>query len=217
MSNTRALMKGAHLDTAPIPVGQTCRSAPISPPASGAKRAAEWTKTSLLSFSLQFRRRSSAALPGGSVKMHPTPARLHFLNFCLPATAGQNHAVAAMLPISDPARPPAARRKSWLAKITIFLIVSALLGWAYGWAASRAFPKEKTFGFGYGMLHGALMPLALPSLLLGRDVEIFAADNSGRPYKIGYICGINACGLAFFGPLFWRPKRGAAAYKSQRR
>jgi hypothetical protein len=122
-----------------------------------------------------------------------------------------------MPPLSDPARPPARRRKSWLKNIVVFLIVTALFGWAYGWASSRAFPQDKTFGFGYGMLHGALMPLALPSLLLGRDVEIYAADNSGRSYKIGYICGINVCGLAFFGPLFWRPRRGAAHHKNQRR
>ena len=57
------------------------------------------------------------------------------------------------------------------------------------------------------MLHGALMPLALPSLVIGQDVEIYAMDNSGRFYKIGYICGINLCGLAFFGPLFWRPNK----------
>jgi hypothetical protein len=47
MSDNRdgaGLGRRAHLDTAPIPVGQICRSAPISPPASGAKRAAEWTK-----------------------------------------------------------------------------------------------------------------------------------------------------------------------------
>jgi hypothetical protein len=105
----------------------------------------------------------------------------------------------------------------WLRKIAIFLIVSALLGWSYGWSSSRAFPPNQTFGFRYGMLHGALMPLALPSLLLGRDVELFAADNTGRPYKIGYICGINLCGLAFFGPLFWRPARRAAGHKYQRR
>ena len=122
-----------------------------------------------------------------------------------------------MLPISDQAQIPAVRRKSWPAKIAIFLIASVLLGWLYGWSSSRAFPQNKTFGFGYGMLHGALMPLALPSLLLGQDVEIYATDNSGRGYKIGYICGINVCGLAFFGPLFWRPKRGAADHKNQRR
>jgi hypothetical protein len=122
-----------------------------------------------------------------------------------------------MLP--TPERPPnfAARRKLWLKKIIIFLLASLLLGWFYGWSSPRAFPKNTTFGFGYGMLHGALMPLALPSLLLGQNVEIFAADNSGRIYKIGYICGINVCGLCFFGPLFWRPKRRLKNQKNQER
>ncbi len=122
-----------------------------------------------------------------------------------------------MPPNSEPAPTPAGHRKLWLKKIAIFLIVTVLFGWAYGWASARAFPQNKSFGFGYGMLHGALMPLALPSLLLGQDVEIYAADNSGRPYKIGYICGINACGVAFFGPLFWRPKRSVAGHNNQRR
>jgi hypothetical protein len=111
----------------------------------------------------------------------------------------------------------AARRKWWIRKIATFLICSTLLGWFYGWSSPRAFPKNKTLGFGYGILHGALMPLALPSLLLGQDVEIFATDNSGRPYKIGYICGINLCGVAFFGPLFWRPKRVATGQKNRER
>jgi hypothetical protein len=109
--------------------------------------------------------------------------------------------------ISDQAKISAARRKLWLKKIIYFLTASLLLGWFYGWASPRAFPKDKTMGFGYGMLHGALMPLALPSLLMGQDVQIFASDSSGRIYKIGYICGINLCGLSFFGPLFWRPRR----------
>jgi hypothetical protein len=115
-----------------------------------------------------------------------------------------------MPPIPDPAPISAARRRFWIRKIATFLIASVLVGWFYGWSSPRAFPKNKVFGFGYGMLHGALMPLALPSLLLGEDVQIFAPDNSGRLYKIGYICGVNVCGLAFFGPLFWRPKRVAA-------
>lgn len=118
---------------------------------------------------------------------------------------------------SDHPRIPVARRKFWLKKIAAFLIVSALIGWFYGWSFTRAFPKNTTFGFGYGMLHGALMPLALPSLLLGQDVEIFASDNSGRPYKIGYICGINLCGLSFFGPLFWRPRQNPAGQKNHER
>lgn len=118
---------------------------------------------------------------------------------------------------SDQAPAPLARRKSWLKKIAYFLIASLLLGWFYGWATPRAFPENTHFGFGYGMLHGALMPLALPSLVMGQDVKIFAPDDSGRLYKIGYICGINLCGLSFFGPLFWRPRRRVTDQKNQER
>jgi hypothetical protein len=132
-------------------------------------------------------------------------------------TIAENHAVVEMPTTSDPAPISAARRKLWLKKIVYFLIASLLLGWFYGWSSPRAFPRNTTFGFGYGMLHGALMPLALPSLLLGQDVEIFATDNSGRNYKIGYICGINVCGLSFFGPLFWRPGRDASGQKNHER
>ena len=43
---------------------------------------------------------------------------------------------------------------------------------------------------------------------MGKDVDIFDANNSGRGYKLGYIVGINVCGLLFFGSVFWRrPKK----------
>ena len=50
------------------------------------------------------------------------------------------------------------------------------------------------------------MPMALPNLLVGDDVSIYAANNTGRLYKVGYIAGVNVCGLAFFGYLFWRAR-----------
>ena len=62
-------------------------------------------------------------------------------------------------------------------------------------------------GFSRGVLHGALMPLALPNLALGNDVTIYAANNTGRGYKLGYTVGVNGCGLAFFGFFFWRVSR----------
>jgi hypothetical protein len=86
-------------------------------------------------------------------------------------------------------------------------VVALLFGWVYAWAAPHAFPKDVTAGPGYGFAHGALMPLALPSLVIGKDVEIFASNNSGRGYKLGYIAGINLCGLVFFGSAFWRPAK----------
>jgi hypothetical protein len=42
---------------------------------------------------------------------------------------------------------------------------------------------------------------------MGQDVPIYAPTNTGRGYKLGYIAGINGCGLVFFGLTFWQPKR----------
>jgi hypothetical protein len=97
--------------------------------------------------------------------------------------------------------------RTWLKKAAVFLTVAVILGWFYGWASPWAFPREHRAGFGYGMLHGALMPMALPSLVMGKDVDIYTMNNSGRPYKLGYIAGINLCGLVFFGSAFWRSAR----------
>jgi len=70
-------------------------------------------------------------------------------------------------------------------------------------------------GFGRGMLHGALMPVAWPSLLMGHDQPIYAERNTGRLYKLGYSAGINICGAMFFGGLFWRFSRWREASKGR--
>ena len=54
-----------------------------------------------------------------------------------------------------------------------------------------------------GMLHGALMPMAWPALLLGKDQEVYAGKNEGRLYKLGYSWGVNLSGLVFFGWFFF--------------
>ncbi len=94
--------------------------------------------------------------------------------------------------------------KLGLKKAVIMAITTVVVGYLYAWVAPRAFPPAPA-GFGFGMLHGAMMPIALPSLVVGKDVPIYATLNTGRFYKIGYIAGINICGLIFFGPLFYRP------------
>ena len=106
-----------------------------------------------------------------------------------------------------PARFAGLTLRDWIKKVLVFLVVAVVMGWFYGWASPRVYPKIAKLGFGHGVLHGALMPMALPSLVMGQDVDIFAPNNSGRPYKLGYIVGINLCGLIFFGSAFWRPKR----------
>ncbi len=103
-----------------------------------------------------------------------------------------------------PPGPLAARLRTWTVKIASLLITGLIFGLAYDWAAPRFYRPETVAGFWHGTLHGALMPAALPSLLMGRDPPIYAVNNAGRYYKLGYIAGINLCGLLFFG-LAFRP------------
>jgi len=102
-------------------------------------------------------------------------------------------------------------------KAVTLAVVIVVFGWLYAWVLPRAYPPDRAAGFGYGMLHGALMPLSLPSLVTGRDVQIYDDNNTGRFYKIGYICGVDLCGITFIGPLFWRPRKitSASSGKSQ--
>ena len=86
-----------------------------------------------------------------------------------------------------PAKKPALIR-FLLRKAVVLALVTLVFGWLYGWAAPWAYSGKPPAGFGYGLLHGAMMPLSLPSLVIGKEVPIYAVENSGRWYKIGYIC-----------------------------
>ena len=116
------------------------------------------------------------------------------------------------IPAINEAQPTA--QSSWAKRLAVkagtLVLLGLVLGFGYDWAAPRFYGPERVPGFRLGILHGALMPVALPSLLLGRDVPIYAERNQGRIYKLGYIAGINACGLVFFGLAFWRPNRPIA-------
>ena len=110
--------------------------------------------------------------------------------------------------IHNPARNHRALLKFLLRKAVTVAIVTLVFGWLYSWASPWAYASRQPAGFAYGLLHGAMMPLSLPSLVIGRDVTIYDLDNCGRMYKIGYICGVNICGIVFIGPIFWRPRMG---------
>jgi hypothetical protein len=114
--------------------------------------------------------------------------------------------------VANETPPPA--RSSWVKrlalKIAILVLLGLVFGFGYDWAAPRFYGPDRLAGFRLGVLHGALMPVALPSLLLGKDVPIYAERNLGRSYKLGYIAGINACGFVFFGLAFWQPARPSA-------
>ena len=95
--------------------------------------------------------------------------------------------------------PPLWWRHPWIAAAIRFAILGVVCGMLYGWATQRFYPTDRPAGFGHGMIHGALMPMALPSLVMGKNVVIYAPNNTGRTYKLGYTVGINICGVIFFG------------------
>lgn len=114
-------------------------------------------------------------------------------------------AEAAHATSSTPA--PVSHAKVIVIKIIALTVISLALISAQKWAAPRYYRADYVAGFPTGLLEGALMPAALPGLLAGHDLPIYAPNNAGRAYKIGYILGLNACGTFFFGVAFWQPRR----------
>ena len=92
-------------------------------------------------------------------------------------------------------------------RVICILAVATCIGWGLNHSAASLNRDTRPSGFGRGMVQGALMPLALPNLLLGKDVAIYAIHNTGRTYKLGYTLGVNLCGLIFFGFFFWRLRK----------
>jgi hypothetical protein len=119
--------------------------------------------------------------------------------------------------MSEPAQatvstPTASSDRSFKTKVLIIRIILVIaislgLGFTHSWASTRYYGPDYVAGFGTGMMEGALMPAALPGLVGGKDLPIYAPNNLGRPYKIGYILGLNTCGTIFFGICFFQPRR----------
>ena len=92
-------------------------------------------------------------------------------------------------------------------RATAVILVAASISWALHRSMDSLGRTARPAGFGQGVLQGALMPCAMPNLLLGQDVTIYAEHNVGRAYKLGYTVGVNGCGALFFGIFFWRVNR----------
>lgn len=107
--------------------------------------------------------------------------------------------------------PPRAARK--FRPLRLLLRLATIIAVTYSWAwfvnrsVTAADARNEAASFSRGMIHGALMPGAMPMLLIGKDVVIYATNNDGRLYKLGYTFGVNACGALFFGGFYWRLSR----------
>jgi hypothetical protein len=111
---------------------------------------------------------------------------------------------ATTIDISAPAPP----RRNWVSRLGAILILAFMIGWVLNQLAQRLDrSNNRPAGFARGLVQGALMPASMPNLLIGHDVVIYAVNNNGVFYKLGYTMGVNACGTIFFGLFSWRLKR----------
>jgi hypothetical protein len=103
------------------------------------------------------------------------------------------------------AKLPVGRRSLKIGlRLALFLFMAALIGATLNRVSSSLEGGTRPAGFARGVLQGALMPMSLPNLLVGRDVTIYSQNNTGVTYKLGYTAGVNGCGALFFGVVFWR-------------
>lgn len=132
-----------------------------------------------------------------------------------PDTAGKTCSDTMESAVSppSPAASPARKIGRVLTRLAGYVLMAYLMGAAMDWSARRTRPDLRA-GFWWGFAHGALMPATLPTLLLGKDVAIYAPFNTGVGYKLGYTMGVNGCGALFFGLAFWRPKEKPAQAKA---
>ena len=100
-----------------------------------------------------------------------------------------------------------------LRRIVVLCLLAVCIGWVLHRIEARLQAGTEPAGFVHGMMQGALMPLAMPNLLVGKDITIYAANNTGRTYKLGYTVGVNACGALFFGVMYWRVSRWRKLHK----
>jgi hypothetical protein len=94
-----------------------------------------------------------------------------------------------------------------LQRVAFFIALAFVIGWLLNRAEMVLEQRQQQASFIHGVVQGALMPMALPNLVVGNDVTIYSTNNTGRAYKLGYTFGVNACGLIFFGFFFWRLRK----------
>jgi cyanate permease len=99
------------------------------------------------------------------------------------------------------------RVRNVVVRVLAVLIFAAAIGAILNRVSASLERSARPAGFSRGLLQGALMPMAMPNLLVGRDVSIYSANNTGLSYKLGYTSGVNGCGAIFFGVVFWRFNR----------
>jgi hypothetical protein len=103
---------------------------------------------------------------------------------------------------SDQQASPQSPKRRLLIRIPLTIAFALGMGWLCGLAMRADARLTSPPGLFRGMLHGAIMPIAWTTLIVGHDQPIYAERNEGRVYKLGYSLGVNLSGLVFIGGTF---------------
>ena len=127
--------------------------------------------------------------------------------FCLPCATPKKDALRLRPMIAAQTKITIPTWRKVISRVLTIVVVALVLGYGIRHLSAALERSSAPAGFGRGMLQGAMMPCALPNLLVGHDVSIYNQNNTGVPYKLGYTCGVNTCGAVFFGLFFLRVNR----------
>src|SRR5262245_10988983 len=146
--------------------------------------------------------------------LHPPAARRR--NILLACSDGSKTCYCSTEIMIDTQAKLSPWRRVWkfLVRLLAVLLLAALIGVCLNRVSSSLEQSARPAGFSRGVVQGALMPMSLPNLLVGRDVAIYSQNNTGISYKLGYTTGVNGCGAIFFGLFFWRINRWRTASPS---
>lgn len=99
------------------------------------------------------------------------------------------------------------RKRRLVIRVASIILLAFVIGWTLNQISLRLDRGQRPAGFARGLMQGAMMPAAMPNLIVGHDVAIYSTNNNGVFYKLGYTMGVNSCGAVFFGAFFWRVNR----------
>lgn len=83
-------------------------------------------------------------------------------------------------------------------KLTILLLIIIALAMLFSCADKEVVTgclKGQTYGFWFGIWHGMIAPFDLIGMLIWDDVTVFAQNNTGFWYALGFLIGSGGWGV----------------------